>query len=267
MTHQQQILDQFTRQAEPFAQAQAIRNPEGLDRIVQMAGPGPEDTVLDVACGPGLLACAFARRVRHVVGIDITPAMLEQARKTQAEHGVKNVSWQSGDVLSLPYPNGHFSIVVSRFVFHHLLDPLAALKEMKRVCKPGGRVVVADMSPAPEKVDALNAMERLRDPSHVRAMPPEELKSLFAETGLPAPRMDHYRLQGELEDLLQRSFPKAGDADRIRRVFADSLANDSLDLATCRKDGKMLYSFPVAILVSTTQHSSLGIQPAHQPGL
>lgn len=250
MSHQQQILDQFTRQAESFAQAQAIRNPDGLDRIVQMADPGPEETVLDVACGPGLLACAFARRVRHVVGVDITPAMLDQARKAQAQQGVTNVSWQSGDVLALPYPDGHFSIVVSRFVLHHLLDPRAALSEMKRVCKPGGRVVVADMSPAPEKAAALNAMERLRDPSHVRAMPPEELKSLFGEAGLPEPRMDHYRLQGELEDLLQRSFPKAGDEDRIRRIFEDSLADDALDLATCRKDGKIFYSFPVAILAS-----------------
>lgn len=248
--HRQQILDQFTRQAEPFAQAQAIRSPEALEQIVRMAEPGPEDTVLDVACGPGLLACAFARVVRHVVGVDITPAMLEQARKTQAEQGLENVTWQSGDVFSLPYPDEHFSIVTSRFVFHHLPDPLAALKEMKRVCKQGGRVVVADMSPVPEKADALNAMERLRDPSHARAMPLEELKSLFADAGLPLPRVDHYRLEGELEDLLQRSFPKEGDADRIRNIFADSLADDALDLATHRENGKIYYSFPVAILAS-----------------
>src|SRR5262249_49267135 len=117
--HRQRILDQFTRQAEPFASAQAIRSPEALDWIVQFAETGPDDTVLDVACGPGLLACAFARVARHAVGIDITPAMLEQARKTQQEQGLQNVSWQSGDVLALPYPEHHFSIVVSRFVFHH----------------------------------------------------------------------------------------------------------------------------------------------------
>lgn len=249
--HRERILDQFTRQAEPFARAQAIRSPEALDRIVQMAETGPEDTVLDVACGPGLLACAFARVARHAVGVDITPAMLDQARKTQAEQGLENVSWQSGDVLALPYPDHHFSIVVSRFVFHHLLDPLTALKEMKRVCKPGGRVVVADMAPAPEKADALNAMERLRDPSHARAMPLEELKSLFAQAGLPEPRVDLYRLEGELEDLLQRSFPKEGDADRIRNIFADSLADDALDLATRRVNGRIFFSYPVAILASS----------------
>src|SRR5215468_12022546 len=164
--HHQRILDQFTLQAEPFARAQAIRSPEALDRIVTMAEAGPDDTALDVACGPGLLACAFARVVRYAVGVDITPAMLDQARKTQAEQGLQNLSWHQGDVTSLPFPDEHFSIVSSRFAFHHLEQPLAALKEMQRVCKPGGRVVVADMSPAPEKADALNAEERLRDPSH-----------------------------------------------------------------------------------------------------
>ena len=59
-SHNSRILDQFTRQAAPFAAAAAIRNEEALNRIVQWAGAGPEDTVLDVACGPGLLACAFA---------------------------------------------------------------------------------------------------------------------------------------------------------------------------------------------------------------
>ena len=248
--HQQRILDQFTRQAEPFARAQSIRSPEALGRIVHAAGAGPDDTVLDVACGPGLLACAFAHVVRHAVGIDITPAMLDQARKTQQQQGIENVTWQLGDVSSLPFPAEHFSIVACRFVFHHLLEPLVVLREMRRVCKPGGRLVVADMVPAAGKADALNAMERLRDTSHARAMPVAELQSLFAQAGLPEPRIDHYRLEGEMEDLLSRSFPKDGDADRIRSMFAASIAEDSLDLATRREDGKIFFSYPVAILTS-----------------
>jgi ubiquinone/menaquinone biosynthesis C-methylase UbiE len=250
MDHQSRILDQFTRQAEPFARAQAIRNQEALDRIVALAGAGPEDTSLDVACGPGLLACAFARVVRHAVGLDLTPAMLDQARKTQAEQGLNNLTWQQGDVMALPYPAAHFSIVSSRFAFHHLLDPMGALREMKRVCKPGGHVVVADMAPAAEKADALNAEERLRDPSHVRAMPVEELEQLFAQAGLPRPRIEFYRLEGEFEDLLSRSFPNSGDADRIRQIFADSIPTNALDLNTRGENGKIYFSFPVAVLVS-----------------
>jgi SAM-dependent methyltransferase len=248
-SHRDRILDQFTRQAEPFARAQAIRNRDALDRIVTMAEAGPEDTSLDVACGPGLLACAFARVVRHAVGLDLTPAMLEQARKTQAEQGLHNVTWRQGDVTSLPFPDAHFSIVSSRFAFHHLEDPLAALREMQRVCKPGGRVVVADMAPAPQKAAALNAEERLRDPSHVRAMPVAELCDLFGLCGLPEPRVETSRLEGELEDLLSRSFPNEGDAERVREIFRASLQDDALDLATRSEKGKIFYGFPVAVLV------------------
>jgi ubiquinone/menaquinone biosynthesis C-methylase UbiE len=250
MDHRSRILDQFTRQAVPFAEARAIRNQEALDRIVQMAEAGPEDTSLDVACGPGLLACAFARVVRHAVGIDLTPAMLEQARKTQAEQRLHNLTWHQGDVYSLPFPDAHFSIASSRFAFHHLEDPLAALQEMCRVVKPGGRVVVADMAPAPEKAAALNAEERLRDPSHVRAMPMTELIGLFAQAGLSEPRVSTYRLEGELEDLLSRSFPNDGDADRIRGIFRDSLRDDALDLATRQENGKIFFAFPVAVLAA-----------------
>jgi ubiquinone/menaquinone biosynthesis C-methylase UbiE len=250
MDHNARILDQFTRQAVPFSQAQAIRNQDALDQIVKLAEAGAEDTSLDVACGPGLLVCAFARVVRHAVGLDLTPAMLEQARETQGEQELTNVSWHQGDVNALPFPDAHFSIVSSRFAFHHLLDPVAALKEMERVCKPGGRVVVADMAPAAGKADALNAEERLRDPSHVRAMPPEELRELFTNAGLPEPRMESYRLEGELEDLLRRSFPNQGDADRVRQIFAESIAHNALDLDTRREDGKILYGFPVTVLVT-----------------
>jgi ubiquinone/menaquinone biosynthesis C-methylase UbiE len=249
-SHNSRILDQFTRQAAPFAAAAAIRNQEVLDRIVQWAGAGPDDTVLDVACGPGLLVCAFAKVAKHATGIDMTPAMLEQARKTQQEQGLKNVSWLPGNVYSLPFPVAQFSIVSSRFVFHHLQDPLAALNEMKRVCKPGGRIVVADMAPQPAKANALNAAELLRDPSHVRALPEDELCGLFDQAGLGTPQINHYRMEGELEDLLSRSFPNEGDADRVRRMYADSIASDSLDLNTRREDGRIYYSLPVAVLVA-----------------
>jgi SAM-dependent methyltransferase len=250
MDHNARILDQFTRQAVPFATAPATRSQEALDLIVRMAEAGPGDTSLDIACGPGLLACAFARVVRHATGIDITPAMLEQARKTQEEQGLENVTWEQGDVLALPFPEAHFSIVSSRFAFHHLLDPLAALREMKRVCKPGGRIVVADMAPTPEKADALNAEELLRDPSHVRALPEAELVGLFSQVGLGHPRIAHDRLEGDLENLLSRSFPNPGDAERIRKMFEGSVQDDALGLGTRRKNGKILYAYPVAVLVS-----------------
>jgi SAM-dependent methyltransferase len=246
--HRRLILDQFTRQATPFATAPGIRDEEALALLVQVSDAGPEDTVLDVACGPGLVVCAFARVVRHATGIDITPAMIDRARALQAERGLANVAWRLGDVLPLPYPDAAFSIVVSRFAFHHLEAPEAVLGEMARVCAPGGRVVVADSAPAPDKADAFNRMEVLRDPSHVRAMPLTELADLFRRAGLGEPRVMSYRLEGELEGLLARSFPKPGDADVIRRLFRDSLADDALGIGTRLVGDQVRYGYPVAVL-------------------
>jgi ubiquinone/menaquinone biosynthesis C-methylase UbiE len=251
VAHNNRILDQFTRQAAPFAQSQSIRNEEALNHIVALAQAGPDDTSLDVACGPGLLACAFAHVVRHAAGIDLTPAMLEQARKSQMEQSLSNLSWQQGDVTALPYPDAHFSIVSSRYAFHHLPNPLAVLKEMKRVCKPGGRVVVADMVPAPDKAAALNAEELLRDPSHVRALTEPEFKVLFAQAGLPEPAITQYRVESDLDDLLSRSFPNPGDADRVRQMFETSLSTNTLDLNTRRENGHIVFSFPQSVFFST----------------
>lgn len=128
--HRDAILDQFTRQAIPFATAPGIKDEAALRLVVEFAGAGPEDTGLDVACGPGLLACAFARVVRHMTGIDLTPATLERARAWQRECGLTNVTWRQGDVLALPYADASFSIVTARYAFHHFLDPLAELKDL-----------------------------------------------------------------------------------------------------------------------------------------
>jgi len=247
-TQRERILDQFTRQAVPFSTAPGIKDERALELLVEASGAGPDDTVLDVACGPGLVVAAFARVVRHATGIDVTPAMLARARELTA--GLANVTLAQGDVTSLPWADGTFSIVASRFAFHHFLDPLAVLKEMKRVAKPGGKVMVVDSAPAPDRADAFNRAEKLRDPSHVRAMPVDEHKSLYAKAGLPEPRLTWYRLESEMEALIARSFPNPGDDDKIRALFRASLADDALGIQTRLVDGKIHYGFPVAVMVA-----------------
>jgi SAM-dependent methyltransferase len=248
--HNAQIRDQFTRQAIPFAAAPEIRNADALRRIVEIADAGSDDIVLDVACGPGLLACEFAHVASHVTGIDLTPKMLEQASALQQRLALNNLTWREGDVAHLPFADASFSIVVSRFAFHHLLDPLTVLEEMRRVCRPGGRIVVADSAPSSDKADAFNQMETLRDPSHVRARPVDQLVALFAAAGLPEPAVARDDLRYELESLLARSFPKAGDANRIRRLFEESLVNDHLGLCAVREGGEIRFWYPTAIVCS-----------------
>ena len=251
-THRALIREQFTRQAVPFANAPAIRNAEMLDRIVDLSGAIASDTVLDVGCGPGLLACALAARVRSVTGIDVTTAMLQQARAEQRSRQLPNARWVQADATCLPYRDHEFSLVTSRLTFHHLMQPLAVLREMVRICSPGGRVVVVDVSPPPDKVAAFDRMEKLRDPSHTHALPLEELTALFASAGLQNPTIDKWHMDGELESLLARSFPPPGDDERVRKMFRESLEDDAMGIAPRMQNGSIVYTFPMVFISATS---------------
>jgi SAM-dependent methyltransferase len=221
--------------------------------IVDAASPGPGDTVLDVACGGGLVARAFAPHVAHVTGIDVTPAMLDQARKAAAENRLTNTSWDQGDVTVLPYADGSFTIVATRFSFHHFVEPLAVLREMVRVCAPGGRIVVADSCPSEDaaKAAAFNRLELLRDPSHTRALPLSEMKSVFSAAGLRQPSVQFSELRDVVSNLLARSYPNPGDEAKITDMFCASASDDSLGIPV-RLDGAAIhYAYPVAIVAAT----------------
>jgi ubiquinone/menaquinone biosynthesis C-methylase UbiE len=249
-SHQSLILDQFTRQAGVFSTAASITDEDALRMIVEAARPGPGDNLLDVACGPGLVVCAFAPHVRKATGIDVTPAMLERARALAAAKGLANIAWRRGDVYSLPYGDASFTIVTTRFSFHHFLDPAAVLREMVRVCAPGGRIVVVDdyASEDPAKAAAFNRLEKLRDPSHSRCLTLTELKGVFASVGLPEPDVTFYELRGDVQGLLARSFPNPGDDFKIIEMFKASATDDRLGIPIRVEADAIHYAYPVAIL-------------------
>jgi ubiquinone/menaquinone biosynthesis C-methylase UbiE len=246
------ILDQFTRQAEPFATAPSIRDEGALRLVVEDTGAGPADDVLDVACGPGLLACAFAQVARSATGIDLVPAMIEQARHRQAELDLTNVTWRVGDINPLPWPDGSFDVVTCRYAFHHFVDPGAVLTEMVRVCRQGGRVCVIDVtaSPDPAKAAAFDRMETWRDPSHVRALPHAELLGLLQRAGLPSPRETSYLLETELEAVLSRSFPEPGDAEKVREAVTGTLDDDRLGVPARRRGERVVFAYPVTVFTA-----------------
>jgi ubiquinone/menaquinone biosynthesis C-methylase UbiE len=203
--------------------------------------------VLDVACGPGLVVRAFANAAAHATGIDVTPAMITRARELTT--GLSNVTVDTGDVTALPYEPAEFDVVVSRFAFHHFQDPRKVLGEMKRVCKPGGRVVVCDLigSEDPNKAAAFHDLEMVRDPSHVRARRIEELQSYYRAHDLAPEIVAMYRLEFELESQLARSFPADGNRDKLREIYLASLPDDGLGLHLARVGNEVHGAYDVAI--------------------
>lgn len=245
--HQAEIVSQFSRQAIPFAQVPG--HYDALQVLLELSGVGGDDEVLDVACGPGLVACAFARQARHVTGIDITPAMIAQAQKRQCEQHLANLAWAVGAAVPLPYADATFSLVITRYSFHHLLAPRRALTEMIRVCRPGGRVLVADVAVIPEKSAAYDRLEILRDPSHTHALTRDEFAELFADSGLVDCRQGAYGVDIELESQLRASFPGPGDEAVVRALVTEDIGRDRLGIGARREKGEVVYTVPIAVYV------------------
>jgi hypothetical protein len=102
---------------------------------------------------------------------------------------------------------------------------------------------------SPEQAEAYNRLEKLRDPSHVRALAIEELTGLFSDARFRDVQTQFYKHEVELVQVLQRSFPNQGDADKIRKMFVDDLSVNLLGVGAHRKDGAIHYAYPVVALV------------------
>jgi ubiquinone/menaquinone biosynthesis C-methylase UbiE len=244
------ILEQFSQQAVPFSNAAPIRDQAVLDLLVRAGGTTSRDLVLDVACGPGLVVKAFAQVADHVTGVDLTPAMIERAREHNRE--CPNVTLQLADVASLPFADASFSIVVSRFAFHHFPDPASVIREMQRVCMPGGRVVVCDLlaSDDPRKAASFHRLEIERDHSHARALTLAELEALFDSAGLLRTPTIHGQLAIDLEELLGRSFPHRISRAELRDMYLASLADDGLGLGLEQTDRGVFGAYKTAVIVA-----------------
>ncbi|MEU0678689.1 MULTISPECIES: methyltransferase domain-containing protein [Streptomyces] len=106
----------------------------------------PHMRILDIGCGPGTITADLAALVPdgHVTGLDREPDILERARAVADERGLTNADFVTGDVHALDFPDDTFCVVHAHQVLQHVGDPVAALREMRRVTKPGGYVAVRD---------------------------------------------------------------------------------------------------------------------------
>lgn len=245
----QLILDQFTRQAVPFSELHARDDAEIHQLLIRTAGITSNDSVLDVACGPGLVACEVAKVARQVTGVDLTPAMIDQARKHQQSLGLANLDWVVGDAQPLPFADGTFSRVITRYSFHHFSNTKGAFAEMIRVCQPGGRVTVCDVfTMTAEQAELYDQMEKHRDPSHTHAMLISEFESLFDQ--LHDVRREFYKYPVKVDVLLSRSFPDQGGADSFRKTVEADIGIDRIGIDANRNDG-LAFAFPVVIMSGT----------------
>ena len=242
--HLERVRAQFTRTAEAYARLMQTTQERGLAGLVALSGAGAGDRVLDVACGPGFLTMAFAQRCAQAVGFDATDAFIELARAEAARRGLTNLRFEHGDAEQLPYPDGAFEVVACRAAFHHFPRPARVLAEMVRVLAPGGRVVVADLlgSEDPDKAGLHDRIERLCDPTHVRALPVSELERSFAAAGLQIAVQRESSLDYDLEEWLSHGAPGDDARSEIVALMETCVDVDRAGLRVRREDGRVRFS-------------------------
>ncbi|MBW8783706.1 MAG: methyltransferase domain-containing protein [Novosphingobium sp.] len=244
-------VEQHTSQAKGYAALTAgLAQDERSVLLRERIGANPDDEVLDVACGPGRLSLELAPFVRNVTGLDLTPAMLEQAREAQGRAGVANVAFVAGDAATMAFPDAVFSLAISSAAFHHFEAPRQVLAEMVRVCASGGRVVVNDVTPDSTKAAEYNRMERLRDPSHGHAHTVDEFIELGACVGLGKPEV-YSSLSGPIpySAVLATSFPEEITREALLELMRRDSHENRLGFAVQLRGDEVLVSYPTSLIV------------------
>jgi ubiquinone/menaquinone biosynthesis C-methylase UbiE len=222
--------EQFDRQAEHYDTQWNTWSEESLAWLLANADCRPTDAALDVATGTGFTALAFAPQVGSVVGLDVSPGMLAQARQRAQAQGLANVRFQEGEAEHLPFPDASFDLVTCRIAPHHFLSVPRFLSESARVLKPDGRFLLADTC-VPDDVSEVdrwqNGVEALRDPSHVRNYTLREWRQFVEAAGLHVERITD--MGGGIPLTLNDWIVKAGctpeQAAAVRREFETAPAS------------------------------------------
>ncbi len=205
MTTPSRVQEEFTRQAETLSVAAAFTDAGILERIRAAVAPTQTMRILDLGCGPGILAAALAPHAGEVVACDLTHEMLERARQRCKAAGLQNIRFDLGRAEDLPFADGSFDVVVTRATLHHFSDPQLVVGEMVRVTRPRGKIVVTDVvcSENADEAELHNALEILRDPSHVRMLPPSEILRLIGMAGLRVAATSTWEMPREFDEWIR----------------------------------------------------------------
>jgi len=251
--HKDLLRKQFAAQARIHAKTIQFRRTENVAPMIDLAHPKASDRLIDVATGWGFVPLAFAPLVQSVTGVDLTAEMVALARKVASDRGVKNVEYVEGDAEDLKFGPASFEIATSRFTFHHFGDPEKALREMKRVLTPDGRIVLYDYlaSADEKKAKRHNEIEAARDPSHVKMYSDREFQSLFKKCGLG--------VRGKIITLMKRHFshwmafvdPDEAVLRKTRKLMEESIDGNKAGLGIRDRAGELNFTHTCVVWLLT----------------
>ncbi|SDO26937.1 class I SAM-dependent methyltransferase [Pseudomonas jinjuensis] len=218
--HEQVVQRQFGAQAAAYLSSAVHAQGEEFAQLRERLSGTTAAKVLDLGCGAGHVSFNVAPLAGEVVAYDLSAEMLDVVAAATAERGLDNIRTERGAAEQLPFADGEFDFVFSRYSAHHWRDVGQALREVRRVLKPGGVAAFIDVAaPGLPLLDTyLQTVEVLRDTSHVRDYSPSEWTRLLGEAGLAVTACQRQRLRLEFQSWVERMRTPQVMRDAIRAL-------------------------------------------------
>jgi ubiquinone/menaquinone biosynthesis C-methylase UbiE len=190
--HTSKVGAQFGAVAEAYLSSLVHSQGADLEAVVEKLKQKPRGRILDLGCGAGHLSFAVASFAEAVVAYDLSPEMIEIVSREARQRGYDNISVQRGQAEFLPFEDQTFDWVVTRYSAHHWNDVRRALREIRRILKSEGALIIIDVcAPEDPLLDThLQTLELLRDGSHVRNYSLSNWNSMLVENRFAI--VDHF---------------------------------------------------------------------------
>ena len=218
--HESLVAGQFGPRASAYVTSAVHAGGADLDRMADMAASRKGSRIADLGCGGGHVSFAVAPHASEVVACDLSADMLLAVAAEAARRGLSSIATQQVSVLDLPFADGSFDMVMSRYSAHHWTDVRQGLREARRIARRGAVAAFADViAPAFPLFDTfLQSIELLRDPSHVRNMSLSEWCASLADAGFAPTAMRSARLRLDFASWIARIGTPAVHAEAIRSL-------------------------------------------------
>ncbi|HEX4503402.1 MAG TPA: methyltransferase domain-containing protein [Scandinavium sp.] len=237
-SHHNNVDKQFGSQASAYLTSAVHASGRDLQRLGERLSAFPQAHVLDLGCGAGHASFAAASHVAHVTAYDLSAQMLEVVKQAAKDKGLSNITTSQGYAEILPFDDASYDVVISRYSAHHWHDVGQALREVKRVLKPGGVFIIMDiMSPGHPLRDIwLQTVEALRDTSHVCNYSSGEWFSMINDAGLVTDNLIADRLSLEYCSWVARMRTPEALCAAIR-LYQDSASQEVKEYFELQEDG------------------------------